>query len=149
MGVQNSKNVDVRNEAPNHPAKKQSSVSSEKTKDPKYKSRPETIIVAGSARLPEGITAKHVFGYLTIELEIDPVDSTVVDISCTLSPHVSEKMLHKALLGNKIDEGIKEAITQLNERFFNATRGAVIAALEDAYRWYQRYLKKIAAQGSE
>jgi len=52
------------------------------TKDKKYKPRPETVAIAGSARLPENITAKHVFGYITIELEIDPVDSTIVDISC-------------------------------------------------------------------
>ncbi|MHA2315293.1 MAG: DUF3870 domain-containing protein, partial [Candidatus Hermodarchaeia archaeon] len=56
------------------------------TKDMKYNIRPETIIVAGSARLPEEVTAKHVFGCITIELEIDLVDYTIVDFSCTLVP---------------------------------------------------------------
>ena len=111
--------------------------------------KPETIIIAGCARLPEGVTAKHVFGCLTIELEIDPIDSLIVDISCTMVPHLGEKILHNVLLGSNVEEGIEEAITQLNKRFFNTTKRALIAALEDAYRWYKKYLKKIADQNSE
>ena len=116
------------------------------TKDMKYNLRPETIIVAGSARLPEEVTAKHVFGCITIELEIDPVDSTIVDISCTLVPSLGGKILHNALVGSTVEEGIEKAIIQLDSRFFNATRRAVIAALEDAYRWYKKYLTKVAAR---
>ena len=119
------------------------------TKGMKYNLRPETIIVAGSARLPEEATAKHVFGCITIELEIDPVDSTIVDFSCTLVPSLGGKILHNALVGSTVEEGIKKAITQLNSRFFNVTRKAVIAALEDTYRWYKKSLKKIAFQNSE
>ncbi|MBU1127734.1 MAG: DUF3870 domain-containing protein, partial [Candidatus Omnitrophica bacterium] len=43
--------------------------------------RSDTIVVAGSARLPENITAKHVFGYVAIELEIDLADHKIVDSS--------------------------------------------------------------------
>jgi len=113
-----------------------------------YNLRPETVVIAGSARLPENITAKHVFGYITIELEIDPVDDTIVDVSCTLLPFLGEKILHKALLGNKVDEAIKDAVIQLNRRFFSVTKRAVIAALEDAYRWYKKSLeeKRVTAQ---
>ena len=56
----------------------------------------DTIIIAGSSRLPENITAKHVFGYLTIELEINHSDSVIVDVSCTLLPSLGRKMLRKA-----------------------------------------------------
>jgi len=104
--------------------------------------RPETIVIAGSARLPDNITAKHVFGYITIELEVDPVDSTIVDISCTLLPFLGEKILHQALLGNKVGEGIEDAVRQLDRRFFSVTKRAVIAALEDAYRWYKKSVEK-------
>jgi hypothetical protein len=55
------KNVDVRNENPDYSAKKPSRVFSKKTKDAKYNLRPNTIIIASSAKLPEGITARHVF----------------------------------------------------------------------------------------
>ncbi len=108
----------------------------------KYNLRPETVVIAGSARLPENITAKHVFGYLTIELEVDPADLTIVDVSGTMLPFLGEKILHNALLGNKFEEAIQETIEQLDRRFFSVTKRAVIAALEDAYRWYKRFLEK-------
>ncbi len=118
------------------------------TKGMEYNLRPETIIVSGSARLPEEATAKHVFGCITIELEIDLVDSTIVDFSCTLVPFLGGKILHNALVGSTVEEGIKKAITQLDSRFFNVTRKAVIAALEDAYRWYKKSLeKRVMARG--
>jgi len=124
--------------------KKSDDILAQKAKAAEHNLRPETIVIAGSARLPEEVTAKHVFGCITIELEVDPVDSTIVDISCTLVPSLGGKILHNALLGNKVEEGIEKAITQLDRRFFNVTRRAVVAALEDAYRWYKKALKKIA-----
>ena len=118
------------------------------TKKTKYNLRPETIVIAGSARLPENATAKHVFGYMTIELEIDPFDDTIVDVSCTLLPFLGDKILHDALLGNKVDEAIENTIMQLDRRFFSVTKRAVIAALEDAHRWYKKFLeKKVTARG--
>jgi hypothetical protein len=128
--------------------KKSDDVLAKKAKAAEHNLRPETIIVAGSARLPEEVTAKHVFGCITIELEIDPVDSTIVDISCTLVPSLGGKILHNALVGNTVEEGIEKAITQLDRRFFNVTRRALIAALEDAYRWYKKYLTKVAVRNT-
>ena len=110
----------------------------EDIKDAAYGLRPETVVIAGSARLPENITSKHVFGNVTIELEIDLADSTIVDFSCTLLPFLGEKILHNALLGNKVDEGIADAVQQLDQRFFGVTKRALIAALEDGYRWYKK-----------
>lgn len=97
----------------------------------------------------ENITAKHVFGYIIIELEIDPVDCTIVDVSCTLLPFLGEKILHYALLGKNVDEAIENAIMQLERRFFSATKRALIAALEDAYRWYKKSLEKKSVTGGE
>ena len=142
MAIQDGKIVDVGVESSEYRAKKSDDVLAKKAKAAEYNLRPETIIVAGSARLPEEVTAKHVFGCITIELEIDPVDSTIVDISCTLVPSLGGKILHNALVGSTVEEGIEKAITQLDRRFFNINRRAVIAALEDAYRWYKKSLKE-------
>ncbi len=148
MERRNGKIVDFGIENSEFRVEKSDDVLAKNTKAAEHNLRPETIIVAGSARLPEEATAKHVFGCITIELEIDPVDSTIVDISCTLIPSLGGKILHSALLGNIIEEGIEKAIIQLDRMFFNVTRRALIAALEDAYRWYKKYLTKVAAQNT-
>lgn len=148
MDRRNGKIVDFGIESSEFRVKKSDDVLAQKTKAAEHNLRPETIIVAGSARLPEEVTAKHVFGCITIELEIDLVDSTIVDFSCTLVPSLGGKILHNALVGNTVEEGIEKAITQLDRRFFNVTRRAVIAALEDAYRWYKKYLTKAATRNT-
>ena len=114
----------------------------QRIEDEKDKLRPDTIIVAGSARLPENITARHVFGYFAIELEIDPVDCKIIDVSCTMLPSLGEKIVYNALLGSEVKEGIKNATEQLEKRFFSVTKRAVIAALEDAYKWYKKSIEE-------
>jgi len=114
----------------------------DKKEETKYTLRPETIVISGSSRLPENITTKHVFGYFSIEMEVDPVDFKIVDVSCTLLPFLGEKILHNSLLGYKVEEGIKNAIEQLERRFFSVTKRAIIAALEDAYKWYKKSLEE-------
>ena len=113
----NGKIVDFGIESSEFRVKKSDDVLAKKTKAAEHNLRPETIIVAGSARLPEEVTAKHVFGRITIGLEIDPVDSTIVDVSCTLLPFLGEKILHNTLFGSKFDEAIEDAIIQLDRRF--------------------------------
>jgi hypothetical protein len=111
--------------------------------------RPKTIIVSGFAGLPEEIADINVSGCIIIELEIDPVDSTIADMSSNLATSLWQKILHSTLIGNKVDEGIEEAISQLENRFFAGTKGALISALKDAYSCYKEALKKIATPNSE
>lgn len=107
-----------------------------------YKPRPKTLIFCGNSRFPENVTVKHVFGYLSLELEVDPVDFKIVDASCTLLPSLGEKILINSLVGHKVEEGIKNAVTEIEERFFSTTKRAIIAAIEDAYKRYTDYLKE-------
>ena len=107
-----------------------------------YKLRADTIVLAGTARLPEKLRPKDSAGYLAIYLEIDPIDSKIVDISSTLIPTLGEKILYDALLGHEVEKGISFAIKQLEKRFFAVTKRAAIAALEDAYKWYKKYLEE-------
>jgi len=142
MARRNDKNVDITHENCNYSAKNSSSASSDKTKGRKHNFRPETIVIAGFAKLPESITGKIFLSYIAIEFEIEPADSRVVDIYCTLLPFVEKEILYQACLGNKIDTGIEKAIEQVDKRFIGKTKMPIINALEDAYRRYKKSLKE-------
>ena len=113
-----------------------------------YKPRPGTLIFCGNSRLPENVTAKHVFGYFSVELEVDPVDFKIIDASCTLLPSLGEKVLLNALIGYEVEEGIESAVNEIEGRFFSTTKRAIIAAIEDAYRRYTDYLKEKGVDSS-
>jgi hypothetical protein len=59
MAIRNDKNVDITHENCNYSAKNSSSAYSEKPKGRKHNLRPETIVIAGFARLPQSITGKN------------------------------------------------------------------------------------------
>ena len=145
MARRNGKNVDITPENCSCSAKNSSIASSEKAKGRKHNLRPETIVIAGFARLPQSITGKNFSSYIAIEFEIEPANSKVVDIYCTLLPFVEKEILYQACLGNKIDTGIEKAIEQLDKRFFGTTKKPTINTLRDAYRWYEKPLKEVAA----
>lgn len=113
-----------------------------KTENEIYEPRPKTVVFSGSSKLPENVTAKHVFGFLSVELEVDPIDLKIVDVSCTLLPALGEKILVSALVGYKIEQGIKNAVSEIESRFYSTTKRAIIAAIEDAYKRYHDYLKE-------
>lgn len=112
----------------------------------RYKPRPKTLIFCGNSRLPENVTAKHVLGYLSIELEVDPLDLKIVDVSCTLLPTLGEKVLINALMGYEIEEGVKNAVDEIENRFFSTTKRAIIASIEDAYKRYTDYTREKGAK---
>ena len=114
----------------------------EEKRESKYIARLKTLVFSGNARLPENVSVKHVFGCLSVELEVDPVDFKIVDASCTLLPSLGEKILINALIGCEIEEGIKTAINEIESRFFSTTKRAIIAAVEDAHRKYVDYIKE-------
>ena len=47
---------------------------------------------------------------IAIEFEIEPADSKIADIYCTVLPFVEKEILYTASLGNKIEAEIEKAI---------------------------------------
>ena len=104
---------------------------------------PETVVFTGSARLPENVTGGHVYGVFSIDIEVDTASETIVDFACTLIPRLVEKVLSDSLVGYPFDEGIRSTIQELNKRFYSSTKRAMLAALEDADKWYQIYKRGV------
>ncbi|MCK4786056.1 MAG: hypothetical protein KAV87_20025 [Desulfobacteraceae bacterium] len=99
-------------------------------------SNSETIMVSGYGRPQTGI-ACQCSGCFCIELELDPCDFRVVDLTCKKMPCLGEEMLRDTLLGCKVEEGIKNAIDQVEKRWPCFLKDVVTGALEDANKWYK------------
>jgi len=109
---------------------------------PQDNSRQETIVVCGAARLPKEMAREESLGRLWVELELTTDDFKIIDFSCTMESRLGKKILRSALLGHEIEEGIDNAINELEKRFFSVIKRATIAALEDARLSYRRTQKE-------
>ena len=102
---------------------------------------PPTLIFVGTARLPASAVGGGQSDSLSVELEIDPYDETIVDASCTYIPRLGEKLLASILIGQKLPAAIEEAIVAIRARYFGGFQRALIAALEDLLRRHGQRLK--------
>ena len=105
-------------------------------------SRAETIVICGTARLPKKMTREESLGRLWVELELTTDDFKIIDFSCTMKSRLGKKILRSAFLGHEIEEGIENAINEVEKRFFSVIKRATIAALEDARMSYRRTQKE-------
>lgn len=110
---------------------------------PNDSTHPETIIVAGFARLPANATSAAGPGALTIEFEVDPYTMRFVDASCNCLSPLGQKLLEQIMIGAPVKDGIESAIGQIRRRYFGSTQRAFIAALEDVNKQIEYLLKDL------
>lgn len=103
---------------------------------------PPTVIFGGFARLPANAVSMFAVGVLAVEIEVDPYNMKVVDAACNCLPPLGQKLLVGLLVGNKIENGLEEAIKKIRARYFSTAQRAMIAALEDVQKHYREYLRK-------
>ena len=98
----------------------------------------KTVVISGYESFTIDIVAQSGLDYFCIDLELDPVDFEIVDFACTEVGCLGERILHDALLGYKAEEGIKNAIDQVEKRLFCSFKSGIVDALENANRWYKK-----------
>jgi hypothetical protein len=98
--------------------------------------------VTGTSRLPENVTAHHVYGFFSIDIEIEKDTDIVVDFASTLVPRLVEKVISDTFIGYPFEEGIVNTTEKLNDRFFSSTKKAILAALDDANKWFFLYKRE-------
>ena len=103
---------------------------------------PETLVICGSSRLPRNAIGEGDLGLFSIELEVTQIDFKIIDVSSSMAKtsYLGEKMLYAALRGYMFEEGIENAIDQIERRFFSPRKRAIVAALEDTKRCYRRII---------
>lgn len=108
----------------------------------KKSTHPDTVIFGGFARLPANAASMYAVGVLAVEIEVDPYDMKVVDAACNCLPPLGQKFLVGLLVGNRIEDGLEDAIKTIRVRYFSTAQRAMIAALEDVQKNYREYLSK-------
>lgn len=101
----------------------------------------ETLLFVGHARLPGNIVSGSGSDVLSLELEVDPNTSRVINACCSYLPALETKLILDVLIGCNLNETLSGPEDEIQKRFFGPAQKAVIAALEKAYEGYLRYKK--------
>lgn len=108
----------------------------------KATTKKKTLFFTGYSRFPEHTSSHHVFGILSLELEVNPETCQIVDASCTLLPSLGERFLMDTLIGKDMNSGLSSAIEEVESRYFSSEKKAIVAAIKDARRQFIEYKDK-------
>lgn len=100
--------------------------------------RSKTIVLVGHAALPQGTAAKGTHDHLAIVVEIDKKYGVIIDAQCTLVTDLANRNVVKFLKGYSLQDGVDGIIEEILSSYYGGARNALIAALKDLNREYQK-----------
>lgn len=99
----------------------------------------ELLFFTGQSKFPQGVPAKSMYDLCTVSVEIEPNSDVIVRASCTLANEHGRAFISSLLVGYCLEQGIDDIVDEINNRYFGASKNAVIAAIKDLYRKYLLY----------
>lgn len=96
-----------------------------------------TYLIAGHARLPQGMAARNVYDSLTITLEIDVKYGVIVDADCTLATEHAGQFLRRLLRGYCLNDGIDGLLEHVRRFYRGKAYQAIQAALKDVHTQFE------------
>lgn len=84
------------------------------------------------------MAAKGPYDHLAVVVEIDKKYGVIIDAKVTLITDVAINFIRNCLVGRCLAEGIDQIIAEINVSYFGAGKNAIIAAIKDLYREYNK-----------
>lgn len=101
-----------------------------------------TYLIAGHAKLPQGMAARNVYDSLTITLELDVKYGVVIDADCTLATEHAGRFLRRLMRGYCLEDGIEGLLEQVRQSYHGKAYQAIQAALKDVYTQFELVFTK-------
>ncbi len=101
-----------------------------------------TVMLAGHAKLPQGMAAKSVYEMLTITAEVELKYGVIVEASCTLATRHAQQFISQLLKGYSLQDGIEPILEEIRQAYQGKAQQALLAAAKDMYHQYQLYQER-------
>jgi len=101
-----------------------------------------TVMLAGHARLPQGMAAQNVYEMLTITVEVELKYGVIVEASCTLATQHAQQFITRLLRGYSLQDGIEPILDEIRRAYQGKAQQALLAAAKDMYHQYQLYQER-------
>jgi hypothetical protein len=94
------------------------------------------VMLAGHAKLPQGMAASDIYQTLTVTLEADFKYWVILDASCTLATGHAQNFLGQLLKGYSLLDGLDPILSTIEKHYYGKAQSALVAAIKDAYKHY-------------
>ena len=97
------------------------------------------LLFVGTSRLPANVSPEGVNIALTVELVVGAESQNILQVACTNAPKLSEQYLTNVLVGQRMPDGLAQALEEIKKSIFSDTRKQLIAGFQDLLRKYKMY----------
>ncbi|MHB1404283.1 MAG: DUF3870 domain-containing protein [Desulfitobacteriaceae bacterium] len=102
-----------------------------------------SILCVGYAKLPTGMSAETVYKTFGVGLLVEPDSGIIVNAETTSTTRIGDEFLVSMMVGRNIEE-IEEIVKELERRYLGVGAKAIVAALNNSYGEYLKYLDRKA-----
>ena len=96
-----------------------------------------TYLIAGHAKLPQGMAARSLYDSVTVTMELDFKYGVIIDASCTLATDHGQNFIRQLLRGYSLMDGIDCLLLIIQKHYRGKASQAIQAALRDVYLQYE------------
>jgi len=95
------------------------------------------IFLTGYAKLPEGITARELYGVVALGMTVNRETSEILDAEPTLSTYLARSFVKELLVGEKLNN-IDHIENKFRHHYFGSAKKAILTAIKICYKNYKK-----------
>ncbi|MBS4537572.1 DUF3870 domain-containing protein [Clostridium sp. D2Q-11] len=95
------------------------------------------IFLTGYAKLPEGITARELYGVVALGMTVNRETSEILDAEPTLSTYLARTFVKELLVGEKLNN-IEHIENKFRHHYFGSAKKAILTAIKICYKNYKK-----------
>ncbi|MGM7700403.1 DUF3870 domain-containing protein [Pseudalkalibacillus sp. Hm43] len=96
-----------------------------------------TLLISGSARLPNSMVLNDLNQSVTVTLEVDKLYGVIVWADCTLDTTHAQNYLGRLIKGLSMRDGLNAINKEIENHYYGKTQSVLLAAVLDAYKQYK------------
>lgn len=104
--------------------------------------RRNEVFLTGYAKLPEGITARELYGVIALAITVDKNTAEILDAEPTLSTYLGRTFVKDLLVGEKITD-LNTIESKIQKHYFGSAKKAILTTLKSCHKTFNKINGKL------
>ncbi|WP_160197960.1 DUF3870 domain-containing protein [Senegalia massiliensis] len=100
------------------------------------------VFLTGYAKLPEGITARELYGVVALAMTVDKCTGEILDVEPTLSTYLGRTFVKELLVGEKISD-LNQLEMKVKKHYFGSAKKAILTTIKMCHKNFSKINGKL------
>lgn len=104
--------------------------------------RKNEVFLTGYAKLPEGITARELYGVVALAITVDKKTGEILDAEPTLSTYLGRSFVKDLLVGENITD-LNTIEAKVQKHYFGSAKKAILTTIKSCHKTFNKINGKL------